>query len=80
MTSTSLASAATVIRRGVELLLLVRCEERTNLRERVVHHGLRFLHRLPTNAFNLRRRLVDNWLDLGFLVRSEIQVFGHLLK
>ncbi|MGH8094984.1 MAG: hypothetical protein ACREIF_16175 [Chthoniobacterales bacterium] len=62
------------------MLLLVRGKEWADLRERAVLHGFHFLHRLPADAFNLRRGLVDDRLHLGLLIRREIQVLGHLLE
>jgi hypothetical protein len=74
------APASAIILRVIELLLLLRREERANLRHRIVHYRLGFFHRFPADIFNLRRRLIDDWLDLRLLVRREIQLRGRALE
>ena len=56
----------------VELLLLLRGEQRPNLRHRVIHDRFRFLHRLLMDRLDLRLRLIDDRLDLHLLVRRQI--------
>jgi hypothetical protein len=73
-------SPAAIILRVVELLLLLRREQRADLRHRVVHHRLGFLHRFTPDVFNLRRRLVDDRLDFCLLFRRKIQLFGCPLE
>lgn len=69
---TTAVRAAAIVFRFVELFLLLGREQRTDLRHRAVHHGSGFLHRFAANAFNLRRRLVDNRLDFRLLLRRQI--------
>src|SRR5438105_5623275 len=56
----------------VELFLLIRCEQRPNLRHCAVHHRLDFLHRLPTNGGDLRLGLIDNRLNLRLLLGGQV--------
>jgi len=58
----------------IEFLLLLRRQERTDLRHGVVHDGFRLLHRLFMDRANLWLSLVDDRLDFGFLVRRQIQI------
>src|SRR5207237_3115049 len=56
----------------VELLLLIRCEQRPNLRYRAVHYRFHFLHRLLMNGGDLRLGPIDNRLNLGLLVGRQV--------
>ena len=58
----------------IEFLLLLRRQERPNLRHRVVHDGFRLLHRLFMDRANLWLSLVDDRLDFGLLIRRQIQI------
>ena len=69
-----------IILRVVELLLLLGREQRANLRHRVVHHRLGFLHRFTADVFNLGRRLIDDRLDFCLLFRRKVQLFGRPLE
>ena len=60
----------------IELLLLISREQRPNLGQRAVHDRLRFLHRLLMNGSDLRFGLIEDWLNLGLLVRCQIQLLG----
>ena len=64
----------------IELLLLIRIEQRTDLRQRAVHHRFHFLHRLLMNGCDLRFGLIKDWLNLGLLIRSEIQLLRYSLE
>jgi len=57
----------------IELLLLLRREQRANLGTCILHYRLHLLHRLLMDSLNLWFSLIDDRLDLGFLVRCEIQ-------
>ena len=76
----STAFPTAIILRVVEPLLLLRREQRTDLRHRVVHHCLGFLHRFTVDIFNLRCRLVDDRLDFCLLFRRKVQLFGRPLE
>lgn len=64
----------------IELLLLVRRKQRPDLRQRAVHHRFHFLHRLLMNGGDLRFGRVDDRLDLGLLIRGQVQLFSDSLK
>lgn len=74
------AFPAAITLRVVELFLLLGREQRADLRHRVVHHCLGFLHRFTADVFNLRHRLVDNRLDFRLLVRRKVQLFSRPLE
>jgi len=61
---------------GIEFRLLVRIEQRPDLRQRAVDHRFRFLHRLLMNGGDLRFGLVEDRLNLRLLVRCQIQLLG----
>ena len=61
---------------GIQLLLLISREQRPDLRQRVVDNSFRFLHRLLMNGSDLRFGLIKDWLNLGLLVRCQIQLLG----
>src|SRR6266550_8930048 len=64
----------------IELLLLIRCEQRPNLRYRAVHYSFHFLHRLLMNGGDLRVGAIDNRLNLGLLVGRQVQLLGYSLE
>jgi len=61
---------------GVEFLLLIRRQDRPNLRQRAVDYGSRFLHRLLMNGGDLRSGLINNGLDLRLLISRQVQLVG----
>ena len=61
----------------IEFLLLLRRQERTNLRHGVVHDRFRLLHRLFMDRANLRLSLIDDRLDFGLLIRRQIQIVAQ---
>ena len=63
----------------VELGLLVRRQNRTDLRHRFVENGLCFLHRVLVDGDDLWPRLIEQRLDLGLLVRRQVQRLGQVL-
>ena len=63
---------------GIEFLLLIRRQDRTDLRHRLVHDGMRLFHRVFVNRDDLRPGLIDERLDLGLLIGGEIQRFGQM--
>jgi len=64
----------------VEFLLLIGREQRTDLRHRLVHDRMSFVHRLLVNGDDLRSGLVDQRLDLRLLIRRQVQSMGQLFK
>ena len=64
----------------IEFLLLLRRQERANLRHGVVHDGFRLLHRLFMDRANLWLSLVDDRLDFGLLVRCQIQIVAQPIE
>ena len=64
----------------IELLLLIRIEQRTDLRQRAVHHRFHFLRRLLMNGDDLRFGLIKDWLNLGLLIRSQIQLLRYSVE
>ena len=64
----------------IELLLLIRIEQRTDLRQRAVHHRFHFLHRLLVNGGDLRFSCVEDRLDLRLLISGQVQLVGHPLQ
>ena len=64
----------------IELLLLVRVEQRPDLRQRAVHHRFRFLHRILMNGADLRLGCIKDRLNLGLLIRCQIQLIGQMPK
>ena len=65
---------------GIELRLLLRRQQRTNLRRSAIHDRLHFLHRLLMNGGDLRLGAIDNWLNLGLLVGRQVQLLGYSLE
>ena len=65
---------------GIELRLLVRIEKRPDLRQRAVHHRFRFLHRLLMNGDDLRLGCIKDRLNLGLLIRCQIQLIREMAK
>jgi len=65
---------------GVEFLLLIGIEQRTNLGVRILDYGLRFLHRILVNGDELRLGLIEDRLHFCLLVGGEIQRLGQMLK
>jgi hypothetical protein len=63
---------------GIEFLLLVRRQDRTDLRHGFVHDRVRLFHRVFMNRDDLRPGLIDQRLDFGLLVRSQVQCFGQM--
>ena len=57
----------------IEPLLLLRREQRTDLRNGIVRHHFHFLHGLPMDRNNLRVGLIDDRLNLGLLIRRQVQ-------
>ncbi len=64
----------------IKFLLLVRVEQRPDLRSGVVHHGLGFLHRIFGNGDDLRPSLIDDRLNLRLLIGREIQRLGQVFE
>jgi hypothetical protein len=64
----------------IELLLLIRVEQRPDLQQRAVHHRFGFLHRLLMNGSDLRLRPIDERLHLCLLVRRQVQLLGYSLE
>lgn len=64
----------------IELLLLLRREERTDLRRRVVHHGAHLLHRFLVDRPNLRSCLIDDRADLRLLVGREVEIARQMFQ
>ena len=64
----------------IELLLLIRCEQGPNLRQRAVHHGFHLLSRLLMNGVDLRLGPIDNRLGLCLLIGRQVQLFGYSLE
>lgn len=60
----------------IELLLLLRREQWTDLRCGTVHHRFYFLHGLPANRSNLRLSLIKKRLDFGLLIGRQVQSFS----
>jgi len=56
----------------IELLLLLRREQRTDLRCCILHYRFHFLHGLAMNRSNLWLGLVDDRLNLGLLIGREV--------
>jgi len=63
----------------VELGLLIRRQKRANLRHGFVHDRLRLLHRVLMNRDDLWFGLIKQRLNLGLLVRREVQRLGQML-
>ena len=57
---------------GIELRLLIRRQQRTNLRRSAIHDRLHFLHRLLMDRDDLRFRLVNDRLDLCLLIGRQV--------
>ena len=64
----------------IEFRLLIRCQDRANLRHGAVNYSLRFLHGLLKNGRDLRSGLVKNGLNLRLLFSSQVQLAGDLFK
>ena len=64
----------------IQFLLLLRRQQRTNLRHGVVYDGFAFLHCLFVNRANLRSRLIYDRLDFGLLFRAQIEVFTQPIE
>jgi hypothetical protein len=62
----------------VEFLLLVRREQRTDLRHRFVDDRMRLLHRVLVNGDDLRPGLIDERLNFCLLIRREVQRLGQM--
>ena len=65
---------------SVEFRLLIRRQDWSDLRQRVIDYGSRFLHRLLMNGGNLRFGLIENRLNLGLLISRQIQLVGEFSK
>src|SRR5882724_2922916 len=64
----------------IKLFLLIGCQQRTNLRHSAVHHSFHFLPRLLMDRGELRFGLIENRLNLGLLIGSQVQLLGHSFK
>ncbi len=64
----------------IKFLLLVRVEQRPDLRSGVVHYGLGFLHRIFVNGDDLRPSLIDDRLNLRLLIGRESQRLGQVFE
>jgi hypothetical protein len=64
----------------IQFLLLIRIEQRPDLRHRAVDHRLCFLHCILVDGGDLRPGLIDDRLDLRLLISREIQRFGQMLQ
>ncbi len=64
----------------IKLLLLIGCQQRTNLRCSAIHDRFYFLHRLLMDRGDLRFRLINDRLNLGLLIGSKVQLLGHSFK
>ena len=62
----------------VEFLLLVRRQDRTDLRHRFVDDRMRLLHRILMNGDDLRPGLIDERLNFCLLIRREVQRLGQM--
>ena len=65
---------------GIKLLLLISREQRPDLGQRVVHYSFHFLHRLLMDGADLRLSRIENWLNLGLLIRSQVQFLGDPIE
>ena len=64
----------------IKLFLLFRGEQRPDLRHGGIHHGFGFLHRFLVDRLDLRFGLIENRLNLGLLIRRQVQRLGHMLE
>ena len=64
----------------IKLLLLFRCEERTDLRHSAAYDRFHFLHALAMDRSDLRPGLIEDWLNLGPLIWRQVQPFGYFFK
>ncbi len=64
----------------IEFHLLLRCEERADLRGGVLHHGAGLFHRFLMDGLDLGLRLVDDRRDFRLLVRRQVQLLGEMLE
>jgi len=62
----------------VEFLLLVRRQDRTDLRHRFVDNRMGFIHRVLVNGNDLRPRLIDQRLNLRLLLGRQVQGLGQM--
>lgn len=64
----------------IEFLLLLGGEQRANLRAGILHYRFHLLHRFLMDSLDLWFSLIDDRLDLGLLVRGEIQAVTEMLE
>jgi len=63
-----------------QFLLLIRIEQRPDLRDRAVDHRLCFLHCILVDGHDLRLGLIDDRLDLRLLISRQIQRFRQMFQ
>jgi hypothetical protein len=64
----------------VRFLLLFRRQNRPDLSHRVIDDSFGLLHRFLVDLDQLRFSLIEDRLNLGLLVRRQVQRFGHVLE
>jgi len=64
----------------IEFLLLLRCEQRTDLCAGAFHDRPHLLHRFLMDGFDLRFRLIDDGLHLDLLLRGKVQALAEMLE
>ena len=58
----------------IKLLLLIGCQQRTNLRCSAIHDRFHLLHRLLMDRGDLRFGLINDRLDLCLLIGRQVQL------
>ena len=64
----------------VEFFLLLRREQRTDLRPGAFHDRFHLVHRFLMDGRDLWFRLIDDRLHLGLLIRREVEGLAQMLK